>query len=292
LDMSGSEQGAGGVGGLVATKLHTGAKAGTYFTVMDGNGNVMGLVNAANGITRAEYAYGPFGEPLRATGLLANDNPFRFSSKYLEPESGLLYYGHRFYNPSTGRWLSRDPIGEEGGLNLYAHCANDLRQRVDYLGLDYIVVTTEGKCKTHHKWIYGDDGNGGSFTLEFAPVVDTWWQSYRRFCGKGRYSYTPYSLIPLDDLIANNADDIITVDRRAETSAETDRAVNAAASMFDGLEAQYCLGFLDCRTIESDCQLMLRLQSEEGNQAAQDALDQITGAAGNPDTDGPPVIIP
>jgi len=135
LDLSGSEQGAGGVGGLVAMKLHTGAKAGTYFAVMDGNGNLMGLVNAANGITRAEYAYGPFGEPLRATGLLATDNPFRFSTKYFDTNSFLLYYGHRFYSPSLGRWLSRDPIGEVADNATYSFLHNNGVNFVDVLGL-------------------------------------------------------------------------------------------------------------------------------------------------------------
>jgi len=58
--------------------------------------------------------YGPFGEVLRATGPMAKLNPFRFSTKYDDDEIDLLYYGRRYYNPSTGRWPSRDPINELG----------------------------------------------------------------------------------------------------------------------------------------------------------------------------------
>ena len=49
--------------------------------------------------------------------------------------SGVFYYGFRYYSPTTGRWLSRDPIGEAGGLNLYGFVGNDGVNRWDYLGL-------------------------------------------------------------------------------------------------------------------------------------------------------------
>ena len=70
---------------------------------------------------------GPFGEVIRATGPMAKLNPFRFSTKYQDDESDLVYYGYRYYNASTGRWLSRDPIDEQGGLNpiwLLRQCRN------------------------------------------------------------------------------------------------------------------------------------------------------------------------
>ena len=77
---------------------------------------------------------GPFGEVIRATGPMAKANPFRFSTKYQDEETDLLYYGYRYYNASTGRWLSRDPIGEAGGLNLYGFCRNDGCNAVDARG--------------------------------------------------------------------------------------------------------------------------------------------------------------
>ncbi len=61
-------------------------------------------------------------------------NPFRFSTKYCDDESGYLNYGFRFYSPETGRWLNRDPIGEEGGLNLYGFVGNDGMNGWDFLG--------------------------------------------------------------------------------------------------------------------------------------------------------------
>ncbi|WCJ60946.1 hypothetical protein NXS98_07455 [Fontisphaera persica] len=56
------------MGGLVATVILNGPRAGVYWPVYDGNGNVMGYVRAADGVWVAQYEYGPFGELLRATG--------------------------------------------------------------------------------------------------------------------------------------------------------------------------------------------------------------------------------
>jgi RHS repeat-associated protein len=68
---------------------------------------------------------GPFGEVIRATGPLAKANPFRFSTKYQDDETDLLYYGFRYYNASTGRWSSRDPAEQQGAGNLYGFARND-----------------------------------------------------------------------------------------------------------------------------------------------------------------------
>ena len=131
-DLSGSAQGAGGVGGLLAENL---AGNGVQFVAYDGNGNVAALVSAATGSVSAQYEYGPFGEVIRATGPMAKLNPFMFSTKFYDWETGLYYYGYRYYNPSTGRWPSRDPIGERGGLNLYGFVNESPIGFVHLLGL-------------------------------------------------------------------------------------------------------------------------------------------------------------
>lgn len=109
-DLSGSQQGAGGVGGLLEVSY-----LGTNcFAAYDGNGNIVALVNVVDGTVAANYEYGPFGEPIRMTGAMATANPFRFSTKYDDDESDLLYYGYRYYKPSTGTWPNRDPLEEPG----------------------------------------------------------------------------------------------------------------------------------------------------------------------------------
>jgi len=79
---------------------------------------------------------GPFGEVIRATGPLAKLNPFMFSTKFYDWESGLYCYPFRYYNPSTGRWIGRDRMEEQGGLNLYGFVGNNPISRCDPFGLD------------------------------------------------------------------------------------------------------------------------------------------------------------
>jgi RHS repeat-associated protein len=105
------------------------------FYGQDACGNVRALVDGADGSLVGRYEYGPFGELLRATGRRGRDNPFRFSTRPQDDETGLIYFGYRYYSPRDGRWLSRDPIGEAGGLNLYGFVQNDPINQVDALGL-------------------------------------------------------------------------------------------------------------------------------------------------------------
>jgi RHS repeat-associated protein len=135
-DLSGSWQGAGGVGGLLwILEAPNGANT-AHYVAYDGNGNVMGLVNAADGTWSARYEYGPFGEVLRATGAMAASNPFRWSTKIQDEDTGLNYYGYRYYSAGVGRWLGRDPIGEVGGVNIYGAFLGNSIGVIDRDGLD------------------------------------------------------------------------------------------------------------------------------------------------------------
>jgi RHS repeat-associated protein len=142
IDLSGTFNGAGGVGGLlIFRKVVTGGTE-TYFPVYDGNGNVMELIKAEDagvsgsaGIVVARYEYSAFGQLLRTTGEpVALENPFRFSSRYQDDQTDLVYYGFRFYSPAVGRWLSRDPLEEAGGINCYVFARNNPVSRYDVLG--------------------------------------------------------------------------------------------------------------------------------------------------------------
>ncbi|EIP98837.1 RHS repeat-associated core domain protein [Opitutaceae bacterium TAV1] len=67
-------------------------------------------------------------------GEAAGQNPFRFSTKYTDDETGLIYYGQRYYDPHNGRFINRDPIEERGGYNLYGFCDSDPVNQWDVLG--------------------------------------------------------------------------------------------------------------------------------------------------------------
>ncbi len=113
---------------------------------------------------------GPFGEVVRQTGAMANANPFRFSTKYQDDETDLVYYGHRY--EKDGRWLSRDPLNEAGGVNLYAVNRNDCVGRVDSYGLSSCNISS---WFIAGKWL--TDGNLGraKVQLGFAfTAVITW----------------------------------------------------------------------------------------------------------------------
>ena len=168
LDLSGSRQGAGGVGGLLAiTDQSTiNNQPSTHFAAFDANGNVTALVNAADGTGSARYEYSPFGEVLRATGPVAKPNPLRFSSRYRDDEADVISYPRRPYSPSTGRWLSRDPAAERGGRNLYAFARNSFG--VDPLGL------VELHYINYPQW-EPIDLHGNFPTLSGFPVVEYLW---------------------------------------------------------------------------------------------------------------------
>jgi RHS repeat-associated protein len=136
-DLSGSLQGAGGVGGLLMVEEISGSTTTAYHFHYDGNGNVTEITDSS-GNNAATYRYDAFGNALVSTGTYATINKYRFSTKPIDVEiatAPLYYYGYRYYAPLTGRWPSRDPIEEEGGLNLYGFVGNDALAYVDILGL-------------------------------------------------------------------------------------------------------------------------------------------------------------
>ena len=131
LDLSGTLQGAGGVGGLLAMLT---PDSGLLTPVYDANGNITDLMDT-NGAIVAHYEYDGFGNIITQSGASAEVSLFRFSSKYSDPETDLLYYGYRFYNQHIGRWVNRDKLGEIKEYNLYSFNINNPISRIDYLGL-------------------------------------------------------------------------------------------------------------------------------------------------------------
>jgi RHS repeat-associated protein len=145
LDLAGSLTATGGVGALVQITDH--ATSTSYLPTYDGNGNIASLLRASDGVLAATYEYSPFGELLRCAGSYAASNPFRFSTKFTDDESGLVYYGARYYSPSLGRFINRDPIEEAGGLNLYGFCGNDAINGYYYLGYSWLSKLWKGAVR-------------------------------------------------------------------------------------------------------------------------------------------------
>ena len=131
-DLSGSMQGAGGVGGLLSVQHHFAAGDPSYYPTYDGNGNVSEYLDES-GVNVAQFEYDPFGNVTTSSGTI-EDFDIRFSTKKRDEETGLYYYGYRYYDPVTGRWPSRDPIGERGGLNIYGFANNSAVGNIDVMG--------------------------------------------------------------------------------------------------------------------------------------------------------------
>ena len=144
LDLSGSLHGAGGVGGLlVQTAVASGVREGPSY---DGNGNIVAWTKSTATAPTARREYDAFGNTVVSEG--AWPSGFGFSTKRQDVETGLCYYGYRYYDPATGRWLSRDPIGERGGVNLYSILNNNILNKTDNLGCLEVDATFKPKSSS------------------------------------------------------------------------------------------------------------------------------------------------
>ena len=132
-DLSGTFQGAGGVGGLLSVNTIGGS---IHYPTFDGNGNITEYLTAA-GAVAAHFEYDPFGNTVASTDA-TNQFEYRFSTKPIDSATGLFYYGYRWFDPLTGRWPSRDPMGlnsATGEFNEYAFIRNSTNDFIDILGL-------------------------------------------------------------------------------------------------------------------------------------------------------------
>src|SRR5262249_34665545 len=150
-DLRGSLRSAGRIGGLLALSY-----SGTNcFAMYDGNGNLVSSANASDARLLVQYEYGPFGESVRSLAKGPNVTPFRWSTKYQDDQTELLYYGYRYLNPSVGCWPGRDPEEEFGGLDLYGFVRNNPIQIYDDLGLSWSILRT-GRKRAHASTHDGD----------------------------------------------------------------------------------------------------------------------------------------
>ena len=167
-----SLESAGGIGGLLAVYDTNGTTTGqnpteddkTYVYLYDANGNVGQLVDWSDipdweikQLTSAQdwhadrlvarYEYDPYGNVVGPdtdsdgdwtddAGPYATVNPFRFSTKYWDDETGLGYWGYRYYSPTLGRWISRDPIEETGAALVHRVAAKTLSVSPDPVGVE------------------------------------------------------------------------------------------------------------------------------------------------------------
>lgn len=121
-----------------------------------------------SGTVLERYAYSAFGirrimaadfTP-RSTSSYAWD--FGFQGQFRDNETGWSNYGYRFYVPSLGRWINRDPIGERGGWNQYRFVSNKPVNRNDQLGLIDVDESLPDPASTPWEYVYNDPNPIGS----------------------------------------------------------------------------------------------------------------------------------
>ena len=113
----------------------------TYAPIHDRQGHIVCLIDAETGQPVETYRYSAFGEEtiFNAQGQKATNssvgNPWRFSSKRVDPETGWIFFGRRYYDPEIGRWTTSDPLGFTDGPNLYAYLHHNPLMGFDAYGL-------------------------------------------------------------------------------------------------------------------------------------------------------------
>jgi RHS repeat-associated protein len=104
----------------------------TSFYNADGLGTITSLTNAAGALAQT-YTFDSFGKQTATTGSLVN--PFQYTGRESDSETGLYYYRARYYDPNPGRFISEDPVGLRAGPNMYAYVQNNSPKFTDPIGL-------------------------------------------------------------------------------------------------------------------------------------------------------------
>jgi RHS repeat-associated protein len=100
----------------------------------DALGSTVAMTDAAGAVVN-KYAYGVFGQVI--DGEEQVENPFKYVGAFgvMDEGNGTYYMRARYYDPEAGRFISKDPIGLEGGINMYAYVGGNPLNYVDPLGL-------------------------------------------------------------------------------------------------------------------------------------------------------------
>jgi len=145
-------------------------KGGNHYSYLyDGKGNVAALLDDTQAVAAA-YRYDAFGNLKAKSGTV--DQPYLFSTKRYDIDTGLVYFGYRYYAPVIGKWITRDPIWEKGGINLYLFALNNSIMYYDDNGLEVISPEMIKEYLPDISWKYSECRVGGSIVFsDYSSVI-------------------------------------------------------------------------------------------------------------------------
>ncbi len=164
-----------GIDNLIAMTVHSSTTNQTFYTITDPLGTVHALVDATGAVMK-RYTYDAWGNIQKSEASQhAVDNRFLFQGREYSVATGLYNFRARWYDPQTGRWLSNDPIGISGGMNLYAFCGNNPVMYRDPEGLCEDDSWLDSICDIGGKlWSIPNTIVGLSWGLSGIPFGGSW----------------------------------------------------------------------------------------------------------------------
>lgn len=144
------------------------------YTHQDALGSVVATSDETGAVVD-KYSYGPYGESASLAG-----NPYRYTGRRLDPETGLYFYRSRYYSASIGRFMQNDTIGYAGGDNLYAYALNDPINLYDPMGTSSDTAM-----------------NGGGYNLTSGDILSSFAAGFGNGVAQGAVNaiYGPYSYL-------------------------------------------------------------------------------------------------
>ena len=224
-------------------------KDGTWFTYgYDITKNIC-EVFGQHGYIRTAYSYAPFGS-VSASGDVTQ--PFQWSSEHHDSELDLIYYNYRHYSPSLGRFLSRDPIQEQGGLNLYAFVRNNTTRLFDVRGAkiegtpDYVLKETSN--------LPNDTLGQINANRPFGITLFSWYRGAHpsplyRACYSRCYQVASSGKPPVLTLEMKNLDDYDTEEHELVHFNFFKSNWISARDLLNSLEGAYCESLLSDRNL-------------------------------------------
>jgi RHS repeat-associated protein len=247
---------------------------GLYYVTHDANFNVTALIDDSGDVFE-RYRYSPYGEltvmepdfSLDANNTSDVSNPYTYTGRRLDFESGLYYYRHRYYSAQLGRFITRDPIGYEGSQwNLYEYVGGRPLVSLDPDGTDIYVERGNNSGNllndTFHKSICVDTWDSccdelptGKRCFSFGEVEGGFfgsWSYWGYLALPGQWAGLPFDtsvIMTFQQGVVYEPDPVedAVVSRRKKTTCDEDKKILRKLVLIKGRKDMFSVGYFNCR---------------------------------------------